>query len=157
MQNRESTMKNAGIFSALVVMICIAGCTTNTKTSEVQPEPLPPGHQQAKNANVFAYKGQFEKDSSFKRRQAAAARADKFFAKLGEDQCLIRDGMEQLCYKIANEELLQIYNEGVSESQVNWKRLHNTICISGYCRPLTAYKIQLYAEYAKNYRKSPSG
>lgn len=133
----------------LAGLVLLAGCTPEILTTEVQPgSSLSIKEQQAKNADVFNNKGQYERDSSFKRRKAKSEIADKFFMNISEDNCLVKKERPTRCFRASNDGYLRIYDDGTIESAQNWRRLNDRFCINVSCHYPDSFKIQPFSVYA---------
>lgn len=141
------------IYLCLLIAAITAGCTSfETKVKSGQPESSVSRNQQiATNANVFSRKGQYETNSSFEKRQAAVAAADMFFSNIGSENCVIKSGLEDICYRAIDGGSYQIYRNGIAISDGRWKRVHNTFCVDNSCQPVAEHEIKTFVEYKKLY------
>lgn len=125
----------------VIIFFCLAACAQTTGNSQ----PVYP-HE------VFKKKGEFEKTSSFEKRQASFASAEKFFDELSEEYCLFLKRSEHMCYRASDTGKLQIYNRGVKEFEGKWKRSHRTICFKIRCRQPSDLKKVPFKVYKSIYQ-----
>ena len=102
-------------------------------------------------ADVFNKQGEYELDSSFRKRQKALAAADEFFASITPENCLHKIGFEHICHRGSSNGDKQTYINGATQISGSWKRHHNAFCINNSCKPVTDYIIQPYGKYRASY------
>lgn len=142
------------LYSFLVIFI--TSCASPEKAAFPNQTESITKKQQSENANVFDRKGQYESESSFQRRQEAAAKADDFFARVGRENCVVKISVEHTCYRAIDNGYYQIYSNGVIQNHGRWKRHNNAFCAGIHtrpssCKPVTDYKIQSYSAYKNQF------